>query len=161
MASILKRLSGSGKKSEDEPTTKGPGLAESKPTAPAGINEESTTTTTSGADPFASQRDTLASPFSATEQNGGTTSTSSTGDGTDTNQVSFSEPAPDRRASSDEWDASKTPPSRFQQRKGSVYATPASRDGHVEKNVNRDAAFHELHDKKHGKGKRRGSTAAS
>lgn len=30
--------------------------------------------------------------------------------------------------------ASKTPPSRFQRRKGSIYSTPASRDGHVDKN---------------------------
>jgi len=34
----------------------------------------------------------------------------------------------------DEWDASKVPPSRFQKRKGSIYATPSSRDGHVDKN---------------------------
>ena len=39
----------------------------------------------------------------------------------------------DRRLS-DEWDASKVPPSRFQKRKGSIYATPSSRDGHVDKN---------------------------
>ncbi|KAF7558810.1 hypothetical protein G7046_g5359 [Stylonectria norvegica] len=39
----------------------------------------------------------------------------------------------DRRMS-DEWDASKVPPSRFQKRKGSIYATPNSRDGHVDKN---------------------------
>lgn len=31
-------------------------------------------------------------------------------------------------------DASKVPPSRFQKRKGSIYATPSSRDGHVDKN---------------------------
>jgi hypothetical protein len=31
-------------------------------------------------------------------------------------------------------DASKVPPSRFQKRKGSIYATPGSRDGHVERN---------------------------
>jgi hypothetical protein len=58
-------------------------------------------------------------------------------------------------------DASKTPPSRFQQRKGSVYATPGSRDGHVEKNYDRDAKFHELHDKKYGGGKRRPSKSDS
>ncbi|KAG7147490.1 hypothetical protein HYQ46_003656 [Verticillium longisporum] len=40
----------------------------------------------------------------------------------------------DRRASTDEWDASKVPPSRFQKRKGSIYATPGSRDGHVDRN---------------------------
>ncbi|KAL7933586.1 hypothetical protein V8C35DRAFT_304826 [Trichoderma chlorosporum] len=39
----------------------------------------------------------------------------------------------DRRLS-DEWDAAKVPPSRFQKRKGSIYATPGSRDGHVDKN---------------------------
>ncbi|KAK1256477.1 hypothetical protein MKX07_008736 [Trichoderma sp. CBMAI-0711] len=39
----------------------------------------------------------------------------------------------DRRLS-DEWDAAKVPPSRFQKRKGSIYATPSSRDGHVDKN---------------------------
>lgn len=31
-------------------------------------------------------------------------------------------------------DASKVPPSRFQKRKGSIYATPSSRDGHVDRN---------------------------
>jgi len=60
----------------------------------------------------------------------------------------------DRRMSTDEWDAAKTLPSRFQQRKGSVYATPGSRDGHVDKNYARDAKFHELVDKKYGSGKR-------
>ncbi|KAI9893142.1 MAG: hypothetical protein M1814_000690 [Vezdaea aestivalis] len=39
----------------------------------------------------------------------------------------------DRRMSR-EWDASKVPPSQFQKRKGSIYATPGSRDGHVERN---------------------------
>ncbi|PNY29992.1 Uncharacterized protein TCAP_00067 [Tolypocladium capitatum] len=45
----------------------------------------------------------------------------------------------DRRLS-DEWvlsispDASKVPPSRFQKRKGSIYATPNSRDGHIDRN---------------------------
>lgn len=34
----------------------------------------------------------------------------------------------------DEWDASKVPPSQFQKRKGSIYSTPGSRDGHVDKN---------------------------
>ncbi|KFH42342.1 hypothetical protein ACRE_069480 [Hapsidospora chrysogenum ATCC 11550] len=38
------------------------------------------------------------------------------------------------RKMSDEWDASKVPPSRFQKRKGSIYATPSSRDGHVDRN---------------------------
>ena len=40
-------------------------------------------------------------------------------------------------------DASKTPPSRFQQRKGSVYATPGSRDGHTDRTKDRDKVFHD------------------
>ncbi|KAF2395666.1 hypothetical protein EJ06DRAFT_525283 [Trichodelitschia bisporula] len=43
---------------------------------------------------------------------------------------------------SKEWDASKVPPSQFQKRKGSIFATPSSRDGHV-KGSERDKAFHE------------------
>ncbi|AEO55185.1 hypothetical protein MYCTH_2298743 [Thermothelomyces thermophilus ATCC 42464] len=35
---------------------------------------------------------------------------------------------------SDEWDASKVPPSRFQKRKGSIYAVPHSRDGRIDSN---------------------------
>jgi len=51
-------------------------------------------------------------------------------------------------SATDEWDASKVPPSRFQQRKGSVFATPPSRDGHVQRNRDNDAEFHEKHSKK-------------
>ncbi|KAL2140092.1 hypothetical protein VTI28DRAFT_4272 [Corynascus sepedonium] len=39
----------------------------------------------------------------------------------------------DRRYS-DEWDASKVPPSRFQKRRGSIYAVPSSRDGKIDSN---------------------------
>ncbi|KAG0635630.1 hypothetical protein HOY80DRAFT_892706, partial [Tuber brumale] len=39
----------------------------------------------------------------------------------------------DRRLSK-EWDAAKTPPSRFQKVEGSIYATPNSRDGHIARN---------------------------
>ncbi|KAL2135892.1 hypothetical protein VTI74DRAFT_6491 [Chaetomium olivicolor] len=39
----------------------------------------------------------------------------------------------DRRLS-DEWDAAKVPPSRFQKRKGSIYAVPHSRDGRIDSN---------------------------
>lgn len=67
----------------------------------------------------------------------------------------------DRRRSSAEWgkirllvlpllpltycfpDASKVPPSRFQKRKGSIYAVPSSRDGHIDSNYNHK--FHEKH----------------
>ncbi|KAL1902272.1 hypothetical protein Sste5346_001248 [Sporothrix stenoceras] len=51
----------------------------------------------------------------------------------------------DRRYS-DEWDASKVPPSRFQKRKGSIYSTPGSRDGHVDNNY--AAKFHAKHAEK-------------
>lgn len=50
-------------------------------------------------------------------------------------------------------DASKVPPSRFQQRKGSIYSTQGSRDGHVQKNKDRDNTFHETHTKLFGKAK--------
>jgi len=94
-------------------------------------------------DPFVGQRETV-NPFS---------------NGETAKAASPSSSPVDRRTSSDEWDAAKTPPSRFQQRKGSVYATPGSRDGHVDKNYARDAKFHELVDKKYGSGKRRSSTS--
>ncbi|KAL2267725.1 hypothetical protein VTJ83DRAFT_5002 [Remersonia thermophila] len=40
---------------------------------------------------------------------------------------------PTNRRDSDEWDASKVPPSRFQKRKGSIFAVPSSRDGRVDR----------------------------
>lgn len=43
-------------------------------------------------------------------------------------------------------DASKTPPSQFQKRKGSFHATPASRDSHVDRYKDRDSKFHEVAD---------------
>ena len=51
--------------------------------------------------------------------------------------------SPSDRRNSVEWDASKVPPSRFQKRKGSIYAVPSSRDGHVDSNYN--TKFHEKH----------------
>ncbi|KAK0751192.1 hypothetical protein B0T18DRAFT_401987 [Schizothecium vesticola] len=51
--------------------------------------------------------------------------------------------SPSDRRNSIEWDASKVPPSRFQKRKGSIYAVPSSRDGHVDSNYN--TKFHEKH----------------
>ncbi|KAI1466946.1 uncharacterized protein F4812DRAFT_71214 [Daldinia caldariorum] len=72
-----------------------------------------------------------------------------------TNTFSSSEqPAIRERAGSrdytltDEWDAAKTPPSRFQKRKGSIYATPSSRDGHVERNRDAVEEFHRAHSKR-------------
>lgn len=95
-------------------------------------------------DPFAGQKGDVVNPFST---NGAKTGDLPVG----------SPPKNDRRLSSDEWDASKTPPSRFQQRKGSVYATPNSRDGHVDKNYDRDAAYHQKLKEKGWAAKRRGS----
>ncbi|MCJ1311322.1 hypothetical protein MMC25_004993 [Agyrium rufum] len=46
----------------------------------------------------------------------------------------------DRRMSK-EWDASKVPPSQFQRRKGSIFSTPGSRDGHTQ-GKDRDSGFH-------------------
>ncbi|KAI1089091.1 hypothetical protein F5B19DRAFT_495731 [Rostrohypoxylon terebratum] len=51
-------------------------------------------------------------------------------------------------SNTDEWDASKTPPSRFQKRKGSIYATPSSRDGHIERNRDAVEEFHKAHSKR-------------
>ncbi|KAK0627695.1 hypothetical protein B0T14DRAFT_393069, partial [Immersiella caudata] len=51
--------------------------------------------------------------------------------------------SPSDRRNSIEWDASKVPPSRFQKRKGSIYAVPSSRDGHIDSNYN--TKFHEKH----------------
>lgn len=61
----------------------------------------------------------------------------------------FSNPFVKDRRQSDEWDASKVPPSRFQKRKGSIYSTPNSRDGHVDRNY--AAKFHDLHTEKYSK----------
>jgi hypothetical protein len=44
-----------------------------------------------------------------------------------------------RESLTSQLDASKVPPSRFQKRKGSIYATPGSRDGHVGRE---DEEFH-------------------
>lgn len=49
------------------------------------------------------------------------------------------------RGSSHRADASKVPPSQFQKPRGSFSATPSSRDGHVDRNVDRDKYFHERH----------------
>jgi hypothetical protein len=56
--------------------------------------------------------------------------------------MSSSPPGDSNRRESKEWDASKVPPSQFQRRKGSIYSTPNSRDGHV-KGSSRDQAYWE------------------
>ncbi len=50
-------------------------------------------------------------------------------------------------------DASKVPPSQFQKRKGSLYATPGSRDAHIDSDKGRDKNFHDkLKEKVRGPG---------
>ncbi|KAL2120815.1 hypothetical protein VTJ04DRAFT_4842 [Mycothermus thermophilus] len=58
---------------------------------------------------------------------------------------------------SDEWDASKVPPSRFQKRKGSIYAVPSSRDGRIDSNY--ATKFHEKLEEMALRGKKRGSVS--
>ncbi|KAI1763171.1 hypothetical protein GGR53DRAFT_375914 [Hypoxylon sp. FL1150] len=70
-----------------------------------------------------------------------------------TNSFAGEQPVRERSGSqnytnTDEWDASKTVPSRFQKRKGSIYATPPSRDGHVERNRDAVEEFHKAHSKR-------------
>ncbi|KAI0154873.1 hypothetical protein GGR57DRAFT_502065 [Xylariaceae sp. FL1272] len=70
-------------------------------------------------------------------------------------QLNTAEEIPERQRSgsrdytnTDEWDASKTLPSRFQKRKGSIFSTPSSRDGHVERNRDAVEEFHKAHSKR-------------
>jgi len=109
------------------------GVEDTSNTTPLASNPVITEQKPTGTDdPFANQRGSEEGPFS----NGGTKEHLAVEpEGPSSEKV-------DRRLSSDEWDASKTPPSRFQQRKGSVYATPNSRDGHVDRNLERDAKYH-------------------
>jgi len=60
-----------------------------------------------------------------------------------------------------EWDAAHTVPSRFQKLEGSVFATPASRDGHVDRNRERNRTFKEKIKEMAHKGSRRGSTGST
>jgi hypothetical protein len=50
------------------------------------------------------------------------------------------------RKMSREWDASKVPPSKFQRPEGSIFATPASRDGHIARNKLK-AVLHKVKEK--------------
>ncbi|RPB19530.1 hypothetical protein L211DRAFT_853173 [Terfezia boudieri ATCC MYA-4762] len=85
----------------------------------------------SDVDPFAVQRDPNYNPFSSSPTRRSSDqmepmSTSPTG----TPPMGMQG---DRRMSR-EWDASKVPPSKFQRPEGSIWATPASRDGHIARN---------------------------
>jgi len=88
------------------------------------------------ADPFASQRETSDNPFSATD------GTKAEGEAVKESSLSPpNSPEQRQRRMSKEWDASKVPPSQFQKRKGSIYATPSSRDAHTSND--RDKAYFE------------------
>jgi len=89
-------------------------------------------------DPFAAQRTNDNNPF-GDKQDGVPELGSSP-------PIQSGSPKQDRRMSK-EWDASKVPPSRFQKREGSIYATQGSRDGHVERNQ-QTAYFEKLKEKK-------------
>ncbi|KAI9873511.1 MAG: hypothetical protein M1830_000328 [Pleopsidium flavum] len=88
------------------------------------------------ADPFAAQRTSDNDPF-ANQRDGDTLPDLATSPSADSPPMSR-----DRRMSK-EWDASKVPPSRFQKRQGSIYATPGSRDAHTGRGKDRDQSFHE------------------
>jgi len=51
------------------------------------------------------------------------------------------------RRMSREWDASKVPPSQFQKRKGSIYATPSSRDSQLKSKDQHPGYFEKLKEK--------------
>jgi len=86
------------------------------------------------ADPFASQREEGGDPFAAKSSEEAVADDGAEG----------LSPPPEggkARRMSKEWDASKVPPSQFQKRKGSIYATPSSRDSHT--TSERDKAYFE------------------
>jgi len=93
----------------------------------AGINTAEKATN----DPFATQREDD-SPFEASKVAGSDDmALPAEGEGSPTTG----------RRESREWDASKVPPSQFQKRKGSIYSTPSSRDGHVHGAGERDKPY--------------------
>jgi hypothetical protein len=65
---------------------------------------------------------------------------------TPTNTEESASASGERRAS-DTWDASKVPPSQFQRRRGSIYSTPNSKDGSVERGDRDKAYFEKLREK--------------
>lgn len=111
------------------------GVTASDATQPVNINRQADSAVD---DPFAAQRTADNNPFAETRD--GVTELGSSP------PIQSGSPKKDRRMSK-EWDASKVPPSRFQKREGSIYATPGSRDGHVERNT-QTAYIEKLKEKK-------------
>jgi len=107
--------------------------------APASaIDATPTVNPVDSADPFASQREGGNDPFEGDKGVGESAISSEEGAKLEDS------PGGEKkvRRTSKEWDASKVPPSQFQKRKGSIYATPSSRDHHSGDNE-RDKAYHE------------------
>ncbi|KAI9836559.1 MAG: hypothetical protein M1819_001191 [Sarea resinae] len=94
---------------------------------------------TTDADPFAAQRTPDNDPFSRTDSR---SSSSSEEVVQEAARMAAPGATRDRRLSK-EWDASKVPPSRFQKRENSIFATQGSRDGHLDKGRDRDQTFKE------------------
>jgi len=78
----------------------------------------------------------------ATSNTHSTTPTSDTSKRRDSKASSSSE-----RRTSETWDASKVPPSKFQLKPGSIYSTPNSKDGNVERGDRDKAYFEKLKEK--------------
>jgi len=100
--------------------------------------EVSDTTSKPGEDPFAAQRTEGGNPFGQKLDGvaGSDGMALQAGDSAGASQDKAT------RRTSREWDASKVPPSQFQKRKGSVYATPSSRDSHAHDKT-RDQTYHD------------------
>jgi len=112
------------------------GIPVVEPSVEAGVNS------LESADPFAAQRDGN-DPFAA-DKAGNNEEAIEDGVGNE----GTSPPAEGKaRRMSKEWDASKVPPSQFQKRKGSIYATPSSRDGHLSSQERDKAYFEKLKEK--------------
>ncbi|KAF8437396.1 hypothetical protein BGX38DRAFT_1145153 [Terfezia claveryi] len=97
-------------------------------TLPTGIKSRRA----SDVDPFSVQRDPNYNPFSSspTRRRSSEQMEPMSTSPTETPPMGIQS---DRRMSR-EWDASKVPPSKFQRPEGSIWATPASRDGHIARN---------------------------
>jgi len=104
------------------PTTTAPEFQNAQQVEEPSSPTSDTAGRTSTEDPFASQREPgVKWDMFTTERH----------DGAAPPEIS---PSMRERRMSKEWDASKVPPSRFQKREGSIHATPASRDGHIDRN---------------------------
>jgi hypothetical protein len=88
-------------------------------------------------DPFAAQRTGSDDPFAKDKLD----------DVAGGEDMAMGSSPPGGRRTSKEWDASKVPPSQFQKRKGSIYATPSSRDAHISGSDRDKAYFEKLKEK--------------